>query len=281
MQISRNAAELKKSLEEARREKLSVGFVPTMGALHEGHQALMRQSAENHEITVLSIFVNPTQFGPKEDFSVYPRTFDADVKLARAAGVTHIFAPTPEVIYPPGYSTFLEVGGVADPFCGEFRPGHFRGVATVVYRLLRLVQPKVAYFGQKDLQQFLVLLRMVQDLGLPVRLEACPTIREDDGLALSSRNRYLSKEERAKAAIIPKALATVEAEFASGNRDVKALIAAAKKVLKQVKDFKIQYADIRALPDLAEIRRVDGPAALAIAGYLGKTRLIDNTILDL
>lgn len=280
MKIVRSAEELRTSLKQARAKKLSVGFVPTMGALHEGHETLLRASAEENPVSVLSIFVNPTQFGPNEDFSRYPRTPEADLERARAAGVTHVFMPTPEVIYPAGWNTFIDVEGVSEGLCGKYRPGHFRGVATVVYRLFRLVQPKVAYFGQKDLQQCLVIKRMVTDLGLPLRIEIVPTVREKDGLAMSSRNRYLSPEERAKATVIPRALAAVGREYQNGNRQVKALLATAQKVFQTVPEFELQYAEIRSLPDLQPISRIDGPAALAVAGYLGKTRLIDNSLLE-
>lgn len=280
MKIVSTVAELKKVLAATRQQKRSVGFVPTMGALHEGHEALLAQAVSENDVTVLSIFVNPTQFAPNEDFSRYPRTFDDDCIRAQRAGVDIVFAPTPEVIYPQGWSTYIDVEGVTEGLCGRFRPGHFRGVATVVYRLFRLVQPKRAYFGQKDLQQCLVIARMVRDLRLPVRIIACPTVREADGLALSSRNRYLSAEERAKATVIPKALEAVGREFENGNRQVEALVATAKKALATVPEFELQYAEIRSLPDLQPIRRIEGPAAFAVAGYLGKTRLIDNTILE-
>lgn len=280
MKIVSTVAELKKALASTRHQKRSVGFVPTMGALHEGHEALLSQAVAENDVTVLSIFVNPTQFGPNEDYSRYPRSFDEDCLRAQRAGVDVVFAPTPEVIYPAGWGTYIDVEGVTESLCGRYRPGHFRGVATVVYRLFRLVQPKRAYFGQKDLQQCLVIGRMVRDLRLPVRIIACPTVREADGLALSSRNRYLSPEERAKAVVIPKALEAVGREFENGNRQVEALLATAKKVLATVPEFELQYAEIRSLPNLEPIRRVEGPSAFAIAGYLGKTRLIDNTILD-
>lgn len=280
MKIVSTIAELKAALKATRKQKRSVGFVPTMGALHEGHVALLAQAVAENDVTVLSIFVNPTQFAPNEDYSRYPRTFDEDCLRAQQAGVDIVFAPAPEEIYPAGWSTYIDVENVTEGLCGRYRPGHFRGVATVVYRLFRLVQPKRAYFGQKDLQQCLVIARMVRDFALPVRIIVCPTVREKDGLALSSRNRYLSPEEREKAAVIPRALEAVGKEFEAGNRQVDALLATAKKVLATVPELELQYADIRALPNLDPIRRIDGAAAFAIAGYLGKTRLIDNTLLE-
>lgn len=261
------------------RAQLPVGFVPTMGALHQGHAMLLRRCAEENPISVLSIFVNPTQFGPNEDFDRYPRAFDCDLELARDCGVTHVFAPAVETIYPKGWSTFIEVEGVSEPLCGGFRPGHFRGVATVVHRLFNLVRPNVAYFGQKDLQQCLVIERMARDLELPVRIAICPTLREPDGLAMSSRNRYLSVDERRQATVIFRAMEAVRAEFEKGERSVEELLGHAERELKRVPEFQPQYCEIRALPNLTSLEVVQGPAALAIAGFLGKTRLIDNLIL--
>jgi pantoate--beta-alanine ligase len=277
MKVLHSAEELRFALEAYRAK--SIGFVPTMGALHEGHASLIRRSAEENPCTVLSIFVNPTQFGPTEDFSRYPRTLEEDCRLAESEGAAFVFAPDLAEIYPPGWSTFIEVEKVAAPLCGKFRPGHFRGVATVVHRLFSLVAPSVAYFGQKDLQQCLVIQRMVRDLGLPVRIEICPTVRESDGLALSSRNRYLSPEERAKATVIYRALQAAEQSFRDGERSVAALMAEAGRELGKVPEFELQYAEIRSLPDLGEIARVEGQSAFVVAGFLGKTRLIDNVIL--
>ncbi len=277
--VLRTAPELRGVLDSHYERREAVGFVPTMGALHEGHAMLLERAAEECPVTVLSIFVNPTQFGPNEDFSRYPRTLESDLEIAESRGVQYVFAPEPEVIYPPGYSTFIEVAGVSEPLCGAFRPGHFRGVATVVNRLFMLVRPQVAYFGQKDLQQCLVIDRMVKDLALPVRIAICPTVREADGLAKSSRNRYLSAEEREKATVIWRAMEAVRQGFAGGERRVSPLLAAAQTELGKVSQFRPQYAEIRALPDLKAIENIEGPAALAIAGYLGQTRLIDNLVL--
>ncbi len=195
IQVLRNEGELRSALDSLRSSQ-KIGFVPTMGALHPGHGALLRQSKRENPITVLSIFVNPTQFGPNEDFSRYPRTFEADLALAEREGVNFVFAPSVEVMYPAGSEELLEVGPVAEPLCGRFRPGHFRGVATVVHRLFSLVQPHVAYFGQKDLQQCLVVQEMVRKQHLPVQIEIVPRVREIDGWAMSPRNRYLSERER-------------------------------------------------------------------------------------
>lgn len=278
--VLKTEKELREVIDAHTERREATGFVPTMGALHQGHAALLRRAAAECPVTVLSIFVNPTQFGPNEDFSRYPRAFEADLEIAKDCGVQYVFAPDVETIYPKGWSTFIDVQGVSEPLCGSFRPGHFRGVATVVYRLFRLVRPQVAYFGQKDLQQCLVIDRMVRDLALPVKIAVCDTLRESDGLAMSSRNRYLSPEERAKATIIFKAMHAVNDAFAKGEREVEDLVDLARVTLKQVPDFQEQYCEIRSLPNLGSIDQVEGPAALAIAGFLGKTRLIDNIVLN-
>ncbi|MGZ3657633.1 MAG: pantoate--beta-alanine ligase [Bdellovibrionota bacterium] len=256
-----------------------IGFVPTMGALHEGHGMLLERCADECPVRVLSIFVNPTQFGPNEDFSIYPHTFDADVELARSKGVQYVFAPGVEEIYPENFSTFIDVAKVSEPLCGAFRAGHFRGVATVVHRLFQILHPQVAYFGQKDLQQCLVIDRMAKDLELSVKIAICPTVREADGLAKSSRNRYLSPDERRKSTVIFRAMDHVGKAFEGGERSVAALLEGARRVLAEVPEFKPQYSEIRSLPLLGEISVIEGPAAIAIAGFLGKTRLIDNLIL--
>lgn len=278
-QVFRTVEDLRVSLNEARSQGKSIGFVPTMGALHEGHASLMKKSAAENPVSVLSIFVNPTQFGPNEDLAKYPRTFESDLMHAQRCGITHVFAPTPEEIYPPGWNTYIEVNALTDVLCGKFRPGHFRGVATVVYRLFRIVQPHTAYFGQKDLQQCLVIQKMVKDLELPLKIEICPTVREPDGLAMSSRNRYLSPEERKKAIGIFRALQTVKSWKAKGEKHSSVLVQAAKDTLARMPEFKIQYAEIRDLENLQERPELDRPAAFFVAGYLGNTRLIDNIIL--
>jgi pantoate--beta-alanine ligase len=251
-----------------------------MGALHEGHAALIRQSVKENDCTVLSIFVNPTQFGPNEDLSRYPRPLEADLELARREGVSHVFVPTAKSIYPEGWRTFIEVEKIPDVLCGKYRPGHFRGVATVVYRLFRIVEPTQAYFGQKDLQQCLVIERMVADLEFPVRVHRHPTVREPDGLAMSSRNRYLSPEERAKAIVIFRALQTVKALHQQGVREVARLQEGAQKVFARTPEFRLQYCEILSLPNLEAKEWVSGPTAVFIAGHLGETRLIDNLVLS-
>jgi pantoate--beta-alanine ligase len=277
--VLRTVEEVRHALAEHHARAEVTGFVPTMGALHAGHGMLLERCADECPVRVLSVYVNPTQFGPGEDLARYPRTFEADVELARAKGFQYVFAPTDEVIYPAGYETFLDVAKVSEPLCGKARPGHFRGVATVVHRLFRIVRPQVAYFGQKDLQQCLVIDRMARDLELPVKIAICPIVREKDGLAMSSRNRYLSPEERAQAAVLFRALEKTRTAFEKGERSARALELAARDELGSVPDFRVQYCEVRGLPNLSEISTLEeGPAALAIAGYLGNTRLIDNHV---
>ena len=256
-----------------------IGFVPTMGALHEGHASLLRRSVAECEVTVLSIFVNPTQFGPGEDYSRYPKTLDADLAVAKKEGVNIVFVPSIEDIYPNGWSTYIELVGISEPLCGKFRPGHFRGVATVVYRLFQLVGPAIAYFGQKDIQQCLVIRKMVEDLRLPIQIEICPTLRDPDGLAMSSRNRYLVAGERTKALVLYRALHEVERLVGQGEARVPKLLAAAESILASVPEFQLQYSEIRSLAGLSPMEVVNQKAVFAIAGFMGKTRLIDNILL--
>lgn len=259
----------------------SVGFVPTMGALHAGHAALLKQSRAENVHSVLSIFVNPTQFGPKEDLSKYPRTFERDLEIAASEGVGFVFAPTNEEIYPDGYSTFVEENTVSAPLCGPFRPGHFRGVTTVVLKLFNTVQPAHAYFGMKDAQQFFVLQKMCRDLNLSVQLTGVPTVREGDGLALSSRNVYLSAEQREKAPLLYKTLcATRDAILQNSSTTSHIEILAKSKQALESADFQVQYLDHLSVPTLQAITQPNQPAIIAVAAYLGTTRLIDNVILN-
>lgn len=260
-----------------------VGFVPTMGALHAGHGALLKSIRPRCDFSVLSIFVNPTQFGPNEDLAKYPRTFERDLELARALGVDVVFAPTPDVMYPPGYSTYVEETSLTSPLCGAFRPGHFKGVTTVVLKLFNLVRPDLALFGLKDAQQFFVLHKMARDLNLGVSVEGMQTVREKDGLALSSRNAYLSPSDRKVAPRLYEALqATAKAlNAAPGAAQVTSALAAASDELTRA-GFKPQYLDCLRLPDFAPVSDAlhpSKPYLLAVAAYLGTTRLIDNIII--
>lgn len=270
--------------EVARRAGVRVGFVPTMGALHEGHLTLAREARRrvgDTGLVAVSIFVNPTQFGPQEDLARYPRELDADVARCAVAGVDLVFAPSVAAMYPEGDQTRVRVPRVAEPFCGPLRPGHFEGVATVVTRLFALAGPCVAIFGRKDYQQWRLLDRMARDLFLPVELVGHPTVRDADGLALSSRNRYLSAADRERARAVPEALSAAVRAYAAGERDVAALRATARVVLAAGADA-VEYVDLREPVDLDPLpARLadDGRAVLAVAVRVGGTRLIDNVVL--
>jgi pantoate--beta-alanine ligase len=280
MEIVHTIPELRAAVARARQAGQAVGFVPTMGCLHEGHLSLIRRAKEEAPFVVVSIFVNPTQFGPNEDFSKYPRTFEEDRRGCEAAGASLIFAPAAADFYPAGASTWVEVEGVSAGLCGQFRPGHFRGVATVVAMLFNAVQADLAVFGRKDLQQLAVIRRMVRDLHIPVRIIAHETVREPDGLAMSSRNRYLSPEQRTQAAAIPAALAAAKALARAGVTDAARLRDAALAVLAAQPALKPQYCEVVDLETMAPTASTAGRAcALAIACHLGATRLIDNADL--
>lgn len=259
-----------------------MGFVPTMGALHAGHLALAREARRrvgDGGLVAVSIFVNPTQFGPNEDLARYPRELDADVARCGEADVDVVFAPSPDAMYPPGDQTRVTVARVAEPFCGPFRPGHFEGVATVVAKLFALAGPCVAVFGRKDYQQLRVIGRMARDLFLPVEVVGMPTVREPDGVAMSSRNRYLSPDDRARARAIPEALTTAVRAWEGGERDPEALRQMVTARLTPAVD-RIEYADVRDADGLEALRHpIEGKAVLAVAVRVGGTRLIDNVVL--
>jgi pantoate--beta-alanine ligase len=268
------AAALRQALSRGRG---SVGFVPTMGALHAGHLSLVRRARREHARVVVSIFVNPTQFGPGEDFSRYPRTLAADLALLKAEGPVAVYAPAVEDVYPAGFASAVSVGGSLGSLLeAALRPGHFTGVATVVARLFQLVKPDQAYFGLKDYQQFQVIRRMSADLGLGLKLAGCPTVREADGLALSSRNRYLSPLDRAKAAALNRALRAAQAAAARGERSGARIEAAGLKVLRAQRGLAVQYFSLADAATLAPLKRLERPARLLTACRLGTTRLIDN-----
>ena len=280
MEVVHTIPELRAAVARARQAGRSVGFVPTMGCLHEGHLSLIRRAKVETPFVVVSIFVNPTQFGPNEDFSKYPRTFEDDRRGCEAAGADLIFAPTAADFYPAGASTWVDVEGVSAGLCGEFRPGHFRGVATVVAMLFNAVQADVAVFGRKDLQQLAVIRRMVRDLHMPVRIIAHETIREPNGVAMSSRNRYLTAEQLAQATAIPAALAAAQSLAKSGVTEAARLRSAANNVLDAQPALKPQYCEIVDLATMAPVTSTAGlSCAIAIACHLGATRLIDNADL--
>jgi pantoate--beta-alanine ligase len=258
----------------------TLGLVPTMGALHEGHLSLIRAAKEQCNIVVATIFVNPTQFGPNEDFSRYPRTFASDCALLEAEGVDILFAPTIEDMYPTGISrTFIEVPEISDRLDGLSRPGHFRGVATVVAKLFNIISPDYAYFGQKDAAQVAVLRAMVQDLNFPVNLIVCPTVRDADGLALSSRNQYLSPEERTQALALSRSLVTATTQAIKGLHNADQLRSAILQDLQSTPALKIDYVEIVDPTTLEPIADLQTGALIAIAVWIGKTRLIDNALL--
>ncbi len=257
----------------------ALGFVPTMGALHQGHASLVRRSAQENPNTVVSIFVNPTQFGPTEDFDKYPRTLDADLELCGQAGAAAVFTPDKGMMYPAGFNTWVTVEGLTDKLDGRSRPGHFKGVTTVVTKLFNLAQPTRAYFGQKDAQQALVLTRMARELDMPLEVITCPTVRESDGLAMSSRNRYLSAADRRRATSLWKALSGLKSAFDHGEQEVAKLRTIGLAELQKGVD-RVDYLEILDATDLGDIARVDRKALCAVAAFVGGTRLIDNLILE-
>jgi pantoate--beta-alanine ligase len=257
-----------------------VGFVPTMGYLHAGHLALVQAAREQNAAVIASIFVNPTQFGPNEDYQSYPRDLARDRELLQAAGVDLLFAPPVAEMYPPGFTTAVDVGPLAERLEGASRPGHFRGVATVVARLFNLVQPRRAYFGQKDAQQVVVVNRLAADLGFPLEIVAVPIVREADGLALSSRNVYLQGPERLAARCLSAALRTAAVANAAGTRDAAALRRLVRDRVGQEPLARLDYVSVADPVSLDEIEGVARPALLSLAVWIGRTRLIDNVILD-
>jgi pantoate--beta-alanine ligase len=276
-------APLRHAVAEARRRGLSIGLVPTMGALHAGHLSLIEAARAQTGYVVVSIFVNPTQFGPNEDLSRYPRPLERDLELCSAAGVDLVFHPQPALLYPPGYRTFVEVTGLQDVLCGASRPGHFRGVATVVLKLFNLVQPDRAYFGQKDAQQVRIIQQMARDLNVLVEVCVCPIIREADGLALSSRNEYLEAEERRHAPILYRALTAARRRIEAGERDAAAVREVMRELIASVPGAVLDYAavvDADTLQDLVQLAP-SRPVLLALAVKFGSTRLIDNLLIPL
>jgi pantoate--beta-alanine ligase len=280
MQTLTTIAEIRASVAAFRAEGKTIGLVPTMGALHEGHLSLVRAARAACDAIVATIFVNPTQFGPNEDFSKYPRTFEADCEMLRSAGVDLLFAPVVEEMYPPGASTFVAVEPIGDRLDGASRPGHFRGVATVCAKLFHIVAPQKAFFGQKDAAQVAVLRRMVRDLNFGLELVVCPTVREPDGLAMSSRNRYLSTEDRARALVLHRALRHIEARIETGETNASDLIRSALGVLAEDPDARLDYLRIVDPETLEDLRDVRKGALVAVAAWIGPARLIDNVLIS-
>lgn len=271
--------EMRKLAETLRAEGKTLGFVPTMGALHEGHLSLVRASRGECQVTVASIFVNPTQFGPQEDFERYPRTFERDRELLEREGCNLLFAPTRAALYPEGFATTVRVERMTDRLCGASRPDFLPGVTLVVAKLFNLARPHVAFFGQKDYQQCLVVRRMAEDLDFGVEVRICPIVREADGLAMSSRNRYLSVAERTQATVLVRALVEANRAYISGERSVGRVIDSMRQVLCTVPEARVDYVEVMDAETLERLERIEGRAVALLALYLGETRLIDNHIL--
>ncbi len=281
MKVVASVKEMQEIALKLRREGKNVGFVPTMGYLHAGHLSLVKNARAECDVVVMSIFVNPLQFGPQEDFAVYPRALERDLELARAEGVAYVFAPAEEEMYPEGYCTHVEVTGpLTEKMCGRSRPGHFRGVTTVVLKLFQVVQPVRAYFGQKDAQQALVIKKMCRDLNVPVEIVTCPIVREGDGLALSSRNVYLSASEREAALALPRALEAGRQLVAKGEHDPQKVRAKILAVLTDSPLVEVDYVEVCDGQNLSDLDQLAGPVLLAAAVRVGKTRLIDNIYLE-
>lgn len=279
MKIVETINEVRKRVKEWKKQGLTIGLVPTMGYLHEGHQSLMDAARKENDKVVVSIFVNPMQFGPTEDLAEYPRDLDHDAKVCENAGVDLVFHPEPEEMYEPDFCSFVDMTGLTEGLCGKTRPIHFRGVCTVVNKLFNIVQPDRAYFGQKDGQQLAVVRRMVRDLNMDIEIVGCPIVREEDGLAKSSRNTYLSPEERKAALILSKTIALGE-ELAKTEKDAGKVVAAMKENIETEPLAKIDYVEAVDAVSMAPVNTLEGECMLAVAVYIGKTRLIDNTLLN-
>ena len=279
MKICATISEARAACRDARAGRKRLGLVPTMGALHEGHLSLVR-AAKGCDAVAVSIFVNPTQFGPTEDLSKYPRQFDRDCQLLEKEGVEILFAPSVEEIYPDGQVTWVLVEGLSEKLDGRSRPGHFRGVTTIVAKLLHIIEPDAAFFGQKDAAQLALIRRMVEDLNFGIEIVACPIVRESDGLAMSSRNAYLNREERGRGLVLQRSLQQVQQEFQKGERIAARLIAAAKKVFAREPQVVLDYFEIVDPDTLDPVERISQKTLVAVAAYAGSTRLIDNAVLN-
>ena len=271
---------MKEAARQARAESRIIGLVPTMGALHAGHLSLMERARRECSPVIASIFVNPKQFGPKEDFSKYPRTFESDSEKLQGAGVDFLFAPEPREIYPDGFATYVNVDGLSDRLEGRSRPGHFRGVTTIVMKLLQMVQPNLVYFGRKDAQQSRLITQMARDLNLDTEIVVCPPVRESDGLALSSRNVYLNAEERKAAIVLYHALEAAKRELNAGVRDALQLQAVLHRTLGAERHARVDYAEVVDAESFEPVVRVSKPCYVLLAVFIGKTRLIDNLYIE-
>lgn len=280
MMIIRKIKILRQEINKLKQRGKTIGFVPTMGALHKGHLSLMHQAAKETDCVVVSIFVNPTQFGPQEGFKKYPRNLKQDALLCKRQGVDIIFYPDAREMYPPDYRTYVYVEGLSEGLCGKFRPGHFKGVATVVTKLFNIVSPDIAYFGQKDSQQAIIIKRLAQDLNLALKIKVMPTVREKDGLAMSSRNVYLNKQERLDVLVIFQALKMASDLIKRQVTDANTIIDRMQQLIKTKKSAQIDYISIVDLDNLAPKAKIKGKCLVAVAVWIGKTRLIDNIIIN-
>jgi pantoate--beta-alanine ligase len=279
MRIIRSLNQMSGLSEKIKLSRKSLGFVPTMGALHEGHLSLMRSARKENDFVVVSIFVNPIQFGPKEDLKSYPRNIKQDALLCKKEGVDIIFCPKTEDMYPESFKTYIEIDDLTEILCGSFRRGHFKGVATVVFKLFNIVSPSVAYFGQKDFQQAAIIKKISEDLNIAVKIRVMPTVRDKDGLALSSRNAYLNKSERRDAPVLYQALALARNLIKQNNRNSAGIIRRMKSLISKKKLVLVQYISIVDTENLLPLRNIKNKALIVIAAYIGKTRLIDNILV--
>ena len=280
MKIIVSPKEIQTYCNQVRTEGKTIGLVPTMGAFHDGHLSLMRSARIENDLVVTSIFVNPTQFGPKEDFNAYPRDLESDSKLASQVGVDVIFAPTVNDMYPNGYATFVNVERITEKLCGASRPGHFRGVTTVVAKLFNIIRPHKAYFGQKDAQQCVIIKRMTEDLNFDIEIVIMPTIREADGLAMSSRNKYLNAQERQSALVLSKSLSMAQDMIKSGQTNAVDILHNMKQMIEAEPLAKIDYISIVDSETLDDIKEIKANTLIALVVFIGKTRLIDNMIIN-
>jgi pantoate--beta-alanine ligase len=278
-EIIRDPAAMRARAEDLRRDGRVIAVVPTMGYLHDGHLSLLRAARARADVVILTIFVNPTQFGPNEDLSRYPRDEDGDLAKARPTGLDLAFCPDAAAMYPAGAQTFVEVRELAGPLCGEKRPGHFTGVATIVTKLFHLTKPHLAFFGEKDYQQLAVIRRMTRDLDFGIEIVGMPIVREPDGLAMSSRNVYLSPEERRQALALIRGLDAARAAVEAGERSAAAIVAACRAPIEAAADARIDYVELRDADELTPVGELTRPAVLALAVFVGKTRLLDNRVL--
>ena len=280
MMILNNISDMRKIVDQWKKQGLTVGLVPTMGFLHEGHESLIKRAAAENDRVVVSIFVNPIQFGKNEDFSVYPRNIERDSSICQRAGAHAVFNPAADEMYLDGFSTYIDVGDISKELCGKSRPIHFRGVCTVVAKLFNIVKPDRAYFGQKDAQQAAIIHKLIKDLKMDVELVVCPIVRESDGLAKSSRNVYLNPEERKAAPVLHRALCAGESLISSGQKDAEAVKKAIADVINTEPLAKIDYVDVVAFPEIKPVNGdISGKTLVATAVFIGKTRLIDNFIV--